>query len=103
VEAVLPAKPYEIAGSPRLLATAIHGDWVVREGTTAEERAAALAGVLHDQRGLNLTIERSHQNTEVIVIRGASNLGLRPVQIYSDQLDDGEPKQGRLGLFRPEH
>jgi len=99
MELVLGVESHEISAPRKLLDTAVHGDWVLREGSTTSQRARALEQVLREDANLLLKVERRRKHGDVIVIRGTLTVVGRPVQIYSDKTDPGEGEGGAAGPF----
>ncbi|HEV2294006.1 MAG TPA: sigma-70 family RNA polymerase sigma factor [Tepidisphaeraceae bacterium] len=89
LRAVLGAESYRIEAPRHLRRAVIPGDWVIRKGSTLEERAAALEQILGEQAGLAVTIRKRRVPRDAIVVSGTLNptAAAATVHLYSDQKD----------------
>jgi hypothetical protein len=99
---------FEIEGDPELLKTAIPGDWVYREGVSAEKKAYALQEILRKTLDPKIVAEFRLVERNVIVVRGKyryTPIGDRSknhIEIYGKEIVKGGGGAGGGGGKFPE-
>ncbi|MFZ2148619.1 MAG: M56 family metallopeptidase [Sedimentisphaerales bacterium] len=92
---------YEYEGPEELLSLKLPGDWIVRTGTTIEERIKALEELLAEEIGCHLSFEKRIVERQVIVASGqfkfhplSGTYNDSQLHLYSDKLDPDESSGG---------
>ncbi|MCH7556100.1 MAG: redoxin domain-containing protein [Planctomycetes bacterium] len=92
---------YEYEGPEELLSLKLPGDWIVRAGTTIEERMKALEELLAEELGRNIRFVKRTVEREVIVATGkfkfhppSGTYESNSVHLFSDQVDPDERAGG---------
>jgi hypothetical protein len=97
---------FEIDGDRKLLDTEIPGDWVYREGATAERKARSLEGILKKTLDPKIVVEFRLVERNVVVVRGKyrhtpiGKRGKNEIEIYGKPIvKDGGGHGGGSGKF----
>lgn len=102
--ALLGAEGHEIVGPSKLLNTQVKGDWVVRAGSTEQQRAAEIQRVLRDDCRIAIRIAKRRGPQPVVVVSGTVTSPGTVVQVYSDRMTGDAPGPGtqtKLSEFLP--
>lgn len=98
---------YEYDGPKELLDLAVPGDWIIRDGSTIQDRLAALEGILRDELKQPVRFERRIVERDTIVIRGDWQFHPSPdvqpgdskyVNLYADEADATDATKGSSGF-----
>ncbi|MEN6578799.1 MAG: TlpA disulfide reductase family protein [Phycisphaerales bacterium] len=105
LESVFRLKETEYEGPDDLLRLELPGDWILRSDSTLQERFLALEGIIANELGRRVRIEKRPVERSVIVVTGKFCLRSSPsstedslVHVYSAE---GEPEPGGSGRWMP--
>jgi hypothetical protein len=97
---------YEIEGDRDLLKMPIPGDWVYREGASAEKKASDLEGILRKKVDQKIAVEYRLMERNVVVVRGKyrytpiGNRTNNQIEIYGKEIvKNGGGSGGGGGTF----
>jgi RNA polymerase sigma factor (sigma-70 family) len=91
---LLDIEDYELLGPSKLLQMQLEGDWIVRAGTTREQRLAEVERVLREDCGVPIRIVHRRLPQPVIVVSGTLTAPGNVVQVYSDRMTGDKPGEG---------
>ena len=97
IESFTDISPRNMIGDAELIGTKVAGDWIVRSGSSDEERLTQFAEILRHQCGLPIRFEQAEVKRPVIVVRGEYRY--RPLAGNRSDTDEYGDRYDVIALF----